>query len=103
MLRIKQGDTVQVIKGADFGKKGRVLRLLFKANKAVVEGIKFVKKHKRKTRDDQQGGVVSIELPISLSNLMLFCKQCNRPTKTGFMILKDGTKSRFCKACKGTI
>lgn len=100
MYKIRRDDIVTVIKGDDRGKKGRVLKVFPKEFRAIVEGINLVKKHRRRTREDQQGGVVSIEAPINLSNLMLFCKHCNRSTRTGFIILKDGTKSRFCKLCK---
>jgi len=100
MERIIKNDTVQAIKGKDKGKKGRVLKIFAEERRALVEGINLVKKHKRQTRQDQQGGIVSIEAPISISNLMLVCKHCNRPARIGFTILKDGTKSKFCKACK---
>ena len=102
MLKIRKGDTVQVIQGDDKGKKGKVLRLLFKEGsiRALVEGINLVKKHRRKTQQDQQGGVVSIESPVSISTLMIFCKQCNRPARAGFIVLKDGAKSRICRSCK---
>lgn len=103
MYKIRRDDIVTVIKGDDRGKKGRVLKVFPKEFRAIVEGINLVKKHRRRTREDQQGGVVSIEAPINLSNLMLFCKHCNRLTRIGFIILKDGTKSRFCKLCKEAI
>lgn len=100
MFKIILGDTVQVIKGKDRGKKGKILQILPERTKALVEGINLVKKHKRKTREDQQGGIVSIEAKISIANLMLFCKHCNRPARIGITLLKDGTKTRFCKRCK---
>jgi large subunit ribosomal protein L24 len=100
MHKIRKGDTVQVIKGNDRGKTGKVLTLFIQEGKAIVEGINLKKKHKRKTQQDQQGGIVSIEAPISIANIMLVCKHCNRPCRVGFTTLKDGTKSRFCKSCK---
>ena len=103
MHKIKQGDTAQVIKGKDSGKKGKVLRIFRHENRAIVEGLNLVKKHKRRTQQDQQGGVVSIEAPISVSNIMLFCKNCSRAVRVGFSVLKDGTKSRICKTCKEAI
>jgi len=103
MFKIRRGDIVQVTKGEDRDKKGKVLRVIPLEGRAIVEGVNLVKKHKRKTRDDQQGGVVSVEAPIRLSNLMFFCKHCNKPTGVGFMLLKDGAKSRFCKKCKEVI
>ncbi len=103
MNKIRKGDTVQIIKGKDKGKKGRVLKILSQGKRALVESINLVKKHKRQTRQEQQGGIVSIEAPINISNLMLFCKNCQRPVRVGFNVLKDKTKSRFCKSCKETI
>lgn len=103
MQKIRKGDTVVVIKGKDTGKKGKIINILSEEKRALVEGLNLVKKHKRQTRQDQQGGIVSIEAPISISNLMYFCKNCNRAVKVGFMVLKDNTKSRFCKSCKEAI
>lgn len=103
MYKIRLGDTVQVIKGNDRGKRGKVLKILPQEKRAIIEGINLVKKHKRKTQQDQPGGVVSIEAPISLSNLMLFCRHCSRPTRIGFSVLKNGEKTRICKVCKEVI
>jgi large subunit ribosomal protein L24 len=99
MLKIRRGDIVQAVKGKDAGKKGKVLKVFLAEGKALVEGLNLLKKHKRKTRQDQQGGIVTIESKISLANLRLVCKQCAKPARVGFKILADKTKSRFCKAC----
>ncbi|MEK6727376.1 MAG: 50S ribosomal protein L24 [Candidatus Omnitrophota bacterium] len=103
MLKVRKGDIVQVIKGKDTGKKGKVLNIITESKRALVEAINLVKKHKKQTRQDQQGGIVSIEAPISVSNLMLVCKSCQRPVRVGFSILKDNTKVRICKSCKEAI
>ena len=103
MFKIKKGDTVQVIKGEDRGKKGKVLKVIPDDKKAIVEGVNLAKKHKRRTRDDQKGGIVSIEMPMHLANLKIFCKNCGRPAKTGFKVLPDGNKSRICKSCSEVI
>lgn len=100
MQKIKKGDIIQATKGKDKGKKGKVIQVFAEKGKALVEGINLAKKHKRQTRQDQKGGIVSIEMPIALSNIMLVCKHCDRPTRVGFSVLKDGTKSRVCKSCK---
>jgi len=99
MSKIKKNDTVMVITGKDRGKTGKVLKIFKTGNKAVVEGINFVKKSVRKTRDNQQGGIVTKEAAIDLSNLAIFCKRCSKGTKVGYSILSDGAKSRFCKKC----
>jgi len=103
MNKIKVGDTVQAVKGKDRGKKGKILRITATGNRAVVEGINFLKHFRRKTQQDQQGGVVSVESPVAIANLALVCKSCNRPVRIGFKLLQDGTKSRFCKFCKEVI
>jgi large subunit ribosomal protein L24 len=103
MEKIRKGDIVQATKGKDKGKKGKVIQVLAATKRAVVEGINVAKKHKRQTRQDQQGGIVSIEMPISLANIMYVCKHCNKPSRIGFTVSKDGTKSRVCKACKEAI
>ncbi len=103
MFKIKKGDMVQAIKGKDAGKKGKVIAIFTEKSKALVEGINLVKKHKRQTRQDQKGGIVSIEAAIALANLMLVCTHCSRASRTGVKILDDGKKMRFCKACKEVI
>lgn len=103
MLKIRKGDTVQVIKGKDRGKKGKVINVFLQKQRCLVEAINLVKKHKRQTRQDQQGGIVSIEAPISISNLMYFCKTCNQAVRLGFKVSKENKKARFCKKCKETV
>lgn len=99
MLKLKKNDLIQVIKGDDKGKKGKVLKILPGAKRVIVEGVNLVKKHKRKTQQDQQGGIVSIELPINIANIMILCKRCNQPVRVGFKTLNDGSKYRICKGC----
>jgi len=103
MQKITKNDIVQAIKGKDKGKKGKVIQVFPERCKALVEGINLAKKHKRQTRQDQKGGIVSIEMPISLSNIMLVCKHCDKATRVGFSVPKDGIKSRVCKSCKEVI
>jgi large subunit ribosomal protein L24 len=99
-MRIKKNDTVMIIKGKDNGKSGRVMRLIAGADKAIVEGLNFVKKHARKTQQNPQGGIIQIESPIALSNLMPVCPKCNKPVRVGSMAGKDGKKTRICRKCK---
>ncbi len=103
MLKLKKGDTVVVLKGKDRGKKAKVLNIFLAKQKALVEGINLVKKHRRQTRQDQKSGIVSIEAPIALANLMVFCKACNRGSRIEFVKNQDNTKSRVCKKCKGVL
>jgi len=104
MNKIRKGDTVQVAKGRDKGKKGRVITIFLERKRALVEGVQMLKKHKRQTRQDQQGGIVSIESPISIANLMLVCKSCGRAVRVGFKKeTQSSSKTRFCKSCKQEI
>jgi len=103
MNKIKKNDVVMTIAGKDSGKTGRVLAVFPRESKILVEGINFIKKHARRTQKDQQGGIVQRELPVSISNVMLICKSCNRPTKVGLTVLQDKTKARVCKKCKEII
>lgn len=100
MPKIKKGDTVQVMKGEDRGKKGKVIMVFTAKNTALVENINLVKKHRRRSQQDQQAGIVSLEAGLSLANLGVVCRHCNRPTRVGLQVLTDGNKVRICKHCK---
>lgn len=100
MQKIRKNDFVQITKGKDKGKQGKVISVIESGRRALVEGLNLSKKHKRQSRQDQKGGIISIEMPVSIANLMVFCRHCSKPARTGAMKLKDGTKSRFCKVCK---
>lgn len=100
MNKIRKNDIVYVLAGKDRGKTGKVFHVFPGVGRALVEGINYVKKHARKTKQDQQGGIVQKEARINLSNLAVFCKTCNKPARVGVSTLADGTKSRYCKKCK---
>lgn len=95
-LKIKKGDKVVVTTGRDKGKSGEVLRMFPKDNRAVVQGVNLVKRHQRQTAG-QEGGIVSKELPIHLSNLALRDPKDGKPTRVGFKILADGKKVRVAR------
>jgi len=103
MSKIKRDDTVKIITGKDKGKTGKVLTVYTKKGKALVQGLNLVKKHARRTREDQQGGIIQKESPVDISNLMVICQKCSKPTPVGFTRLSDGTKTRICKKCKEII
>ena len=103
MFKLWKGDIVQVTKGKDKGKKGKIINFAPGTSRALVEGINTVKKHKRQTRQDEKGGIVTIEMPISVANIMFYCKACDKPVRLGFSVLKDGAKSRICKTCKEAV
>lgn len=103
MAKIKKNDIVKMLIGKDRGKIGKVLSVFPKKERALVQGLNMVKKHTRKTKDDQQGGIIEKERPVSISNMMVVCQKCNKPTRIGFNKLSDGTKVRICKKCKELI
>ncbi len=102
-MHIKKNDLVMVNAGKDKGKKAKVLRVFYEKSRALVEGINYVKKHARKTKDNQQGGVVQRENPIDVSNLSVICPKCARPVRVGFNKLADNSKVRVCKKCGETL
>ena len=81
-MKIKQGDYVQVIAGADVGKKGKVLRIFPKKNKVVVEGLNYVFKHLKKSQKNPQGGRIEKEAPMHVSNVMLYSVHHQQPTRS---------------------
>ena len=96
-MHIKTNDTVEVITGADRGTRARVLKVLAENNKIVVEGVNRVYKHVRRSQKNPRGGRLSKEMPMAISNVMLVCPSCGRPTRTGARLHDDGSKHRVCK------
>jgi large subunit ribosomal protein L24 len=96
-IHIRKDDTVEILSGDDKGKRGRVLRLLMDDGKVVVEGINRVYRHMKPNRQNNQGGRLSKEMPIDLSNVALIDPQSNKATKVGVRYLADGSKERFAK------
>jgi len=98
-MKIRKNDTVLVITGKDKGKKGKVRFAYPKDERVVVEGINFIKRHARARGRVRQAGIIELEAPIHVSNVMLLCDKCNHPTRIGFRILQDGRKVRACRSC----
>lgn len=98
-MHIRKNDLVTVTAGKDKGKRAKVLVVFPQISRALVEGVNYVKKHARRTKEDQQGGVIQRENPIHASNLSLICPKCNRGTRSGVKTLADGSKARVCKKC----
>lgn len=94
--KIKKGDTVVMMTGRDKGKSGEVVSVMPKELRAVVRGINVVKKHQKQSAS-QEGGIISKELPVHLSNLALRDPKDDKPTRVGFKFLEDGRKVRFAK------
>ena len=102
-LGIKKNDTVIVITGKEKGKKGRVLSLMLSKGKIIVEKINVIKRHMKPSKKYSQGGIIEKEAPVQISNLMLVCPKCSKPTRISNVILNDGKKARVCKKCKEMI
>jgi large subunit ribosomal protein L24 len=98
MKRIQKNDMAVVIAGNDAGKTGKVLRLIPKDKKIVVEGINLVYKHVRRSQQNPQGGRIQKEAPISASNVMPFCEKCDKGVKVRYEVEKD-EKRRVCRTC----
>src|SRR6516165_7602692 len=95
-LKIRRGDHVVVITGKDKGKKGEVLKVIPAESRAIVKGIAMMKRHQRQTAT-QDGGIISKEAAIHVSNLALEDPKDGKPTRVGYKFLKDGRKIRFAK------
>jgi large subunit ribosomal protein L24 len=98
-MLIRTGDTVEVIAGNERGLTSRVIRVDRATGKAIVEKVNRVKKHIRRSQKYPQGGVLSKEMPVQLSNLKYFCSSCGKGTRLGARFLADGAKERFCRLC----
>ncbi len=98
-MNVKKGDQVAILSGKDKGKQGEVLRALPSEGKVVVEGVAIVKKAQRPTPMNQQGGIIEQEAAIDVSNVMLVCPSCGKPTRVGHAKDAEGKKVRVCKKC----
>ncbi len=93
-LHVKKGDTVIVISGKDKGKKGKIVAAYPKKDRVVVEGVNQVKRHMKPTQSNPQGGIITKEAAIHVSNVMLVDPESGKPTRTKMVVQEDGTKVR---------
>ena len=100
---IKKDDKVKVIAGKDKGKIGKVLKVVKKKNRILVENINMVKRHSRPTAKNKQGGIVEGEAAIHWSNVMVMCNKCITPVRMRTQRLEDGKKIRVCRKCNEAI
>ena len=98
-MKIRKGDNVLIITGKDNGKKGKIRKVLPRKKTVIVEGLNMIKRHSRTRGQARQGGIIELEAPIDISNVMLICNKCNKPARIGFRLLPDGKKTRICKVC----
>ena len=94
-MKIKKGDTVQVICGNEAGKSGRIIKVFLTKNKVIVEGLNMVKKHARPNQENPQGGIIEKEAAIHISNVMFLAG--GKPTRIGYKTLENGRKVKYAK------
>jgi len=102
-MRIRKNDTVVITAGKDKGKSGKVRRAFPREDKVIVEGLNMIKRHSRARRATRQAGIIELEAPIHLSNVMLLCDKCGKRTRVGFRFLTDGKRARICNSCQEVI
>ncbi|MGK2921269.1 MAG: 50S ribosomal protein L24 [Methyloceanibacter sp.] len=95
-VKVRKGDHVVVLTGKDKGKKGEVLKVMPAENRAIVQGVALVRRHQRQTAS-QEGGIITKEAPVDISNIALEDPKDGKPTRVGYKFLKDGRKVRFAK------
>lgn len=95
-LKIKKGDHVVLLTGKDKGKNGEVLKIMPKENRALVHGVNMIKRHQKQSAQ-QEGGIITREASVHISNLALEDPKDGKPTKVGYKTLKDGRKVRFAR------
>ena len=98
-MHVRRGDTVAVIAGKEKGKRGKVLRILNKKDRVVVERIMMVKRHTKPSQQNPQGGIIEKEGSLHISNVALWCEKCVAPRKAAVKINEAGGKLRVCKKC----
>ncbi len=101
--QIKKDDKVKIIAGKDKDKLGKVIQIIKKKNRVLVENVNMVKRHSKPNAANAQGGIVEKEAPIHLSNVMLMCPKCVAPIRPKAQVLEDGRKIRACRKCNEPI
>ena len=102
-MSIKKDDMVVVLSGKDKGKQGKVLEVMPKERKVLVEKVNVVSRHTKPRKQGDQGGILQKEAPIYASKVMRVCPKCNKPTRAAHKVLADGKKVRVCKKCGAEI
>lgn len=98
VTRLRRGDEVLVLSGAEQGKRGHLMRVDLEKKRALVQGVNFVKKHQRQRNQNVQAGIIEMEAPLRLCKLALICPKCNQPTRVG-ITREDGKRQRVCRKC----
>lgn len=101
--KIVSGDEVLVVSGKNRGARGRVRQNMPREDRVIIEGVNIVKKHQRAMPGVRQAGIIDMEAPIHVSNVMLWCPSCDKATRVGFRVNDNGQKVRYCKKCDAVI
>ena len=99
---VKKNDLVMVMTGKSKGKTGKVLRILTKKDRLIVEKVNMIKRHVKPSQKTK-GGIMERENPIAVSNVMIYCDKCSKPVRVGKKLLEDGKKVRYCRKCEDVI
>lgn len=108
-MHVKTGDEVLIITGKDRGKRGKIKQALPKDSRVIIEGLNIVKRHMKPRGPTKPGGIIEMEAPLHVSNVMLICPKCGRAARTGHRFLEEtdhkgrAKKVRFCKVCNATV
>jgi len=98
-IKLKKNDLVIVSSGTDKGKKGKILSIIPKDGKVLVEGINIRTMHLKAKKQGQESGIIKREKPINIAKVSLYCEKCEKGVRLGIKVEADGTKNRFCKKC----
>jgi len=101
--RLKKGDVVRIMSGKEKGKQGKVLRISRVRNAVWVEQLNLIKRHTKANQKYPKGGILEKEGVLPLSNVMMVCLHCERPTRLGVKVMTDGKKLRICRRCDETL
>ena len=102
-MKIKKNDTVRVVAGNYKGMEGKVLKVYPQTGRIIVEKVNLIKRHTRQANQAEKGGIIEKEAPVTVSNVVLMCPKCGKPTKTSTAQLADGRRVRRCKKCNETL
>lgn len=102
-FKIKKNDLVKILSGRDRGKSGRIISVLPKEGRIVVEGLNLVKRHRRPRRQGEKGQIVQIPAPMPISKVMLVCQSCKKAQRPKIIVDASGKKNRVCRKCSALI
>ena len=102
-MKLKKGDTILVTVGKDKSRQGKIEKVYPKKKKVLIQGLNVYKKHLKAQSKDKPGGIIEFSRPLPVSNLILVCPKCKKPTRVGYVFNKQKKKHRVCKKCQQII